>query len=75
MTKKYELVTTDTVKSCDGRTLYRIRALVAIAASGVAVGDLGVVVRYGIDSIKDQIDREHIIAAHDLVTALWRAQQ
>ena len=41
MTKKYELVKTDTVKSWDGRTLYRIRALVAIAAFGVSVGDLG----------------------------------
>ena len=39
--KKYELLTTDTMKSWDGRTLYRIRALAAIAAIGVAAGDLG----------------------------------
>ena len=39
--KKYELVKTDTVKSWDGRTLYRIRALIAIAALGVSPGDLG----------------------------------
>ena len=39
--KKYELVKTDTVKSWDGRTLYRIRAVAAIAALGIAIGDLG----------------------------------
>ncbi|KXV71403.1 hypothetical protein AD952_09260 [Acetobacter cerevisiae] len=38
--KKYEL-TDETTKSWDGRTLHRIRALVAIAAFGVSVGDLG----------------------------------
>ena len=39
--KKYELLDSDTVRSWDGRTLKRIRALVAIAAIGVQVGDLG----------------------------------
>ena len=38
--KKYELVPEDTVKSWDGRTLFRIRALVAIGAT-FAVDDLG----------------------------------
>ncbi|MFT8333284.1 MAG: hypothetical protein ABF627_07115, partial [Acetobacter malorum] len=38
--KKYEL-TDETTKSWDGRTLRRIRALVAIASIGVSVGDLG----------------------------------
>ena len=38
-TKKYEL--TDETKIVNGVTLYRIRALVAIAAIGVAAGDLG----------------------------------
>ncbi|MBS0966169.1 hypothetical protein JK165_08730 [Acetobacter okinawensis] len=38
--KKYEL-TDETTKSWDGRTLYRIRALVAIASIDVAAGDLG----------------------------------
>ena len=37
---KYELLTNDTVKSWDGRTLFRIRALVAIGLH-VAAGDLG----------------------------------
>ena len=40
MTKKYELVQDDTVKTLDGRTLFRIRALVAIGQH-VAAGDLG----------------------------------
>ena len=39
--KKYELIPDDTVRSWDGRTLFRIRALVAIAAFGVAVGEVG----------------------------------
>ena len=39
--KKYELLDSDTVKSWDGRTLKRIRALAAIASIGVQVGDLG----------------------------------
>ena len=39
--KKYELLENDTVKSWDGRTLKRIRALTAIAAIGVQAGDLG----------------------------------
>jgi len=39
MTKKYELVNGDTKEWC-GRTLYRIRALIAIGLS-VASGDLG----------------------------------
>ena len=39
--KKYELVPEDTVTTPDGRTLFRIRALVAIAALGVSPGDLG----------------------------------
>ena len=38
---KYELLADDTVKSWDGRTLFRIKALVAIAAFGVSAGDLG----------------------------------
>ena len=38
--KKYELVATDTI-NVGGRTLYRIRALVAIAALGVLAGDTG----------------------------------
>ncbi|ASL39293.1 MULTISPECIES: hypothetical protein [Acetobacter] len=38
--KKYEL-TDETTTSWDGRTLHRIRALVAIASIGVAAGDLG----------------------------------
>lgn len=38
--KKYEL-TDETTKSWDGRTLRRIRALVAIASMGVSAGDLG----------------------------------
>ncbi|MCX5614413.1 hypothetical protein [Bombella saccharophila] len=39
MSKKYEL-TDDTIEH-DGRTLYRIRALVDIPAIGVSAGDLG----------------------------------
>jgi len=38
--KKYEFVEGDT-KVVAGRTLHRIRALVAIASMGVAAGDLG----------------------------------
>ncbi|WP_199798633.1 hypothetical protein, partial [Acetobacter pasteurianus] len=38
--KKYEL-TDETTRSWDGRTLHRIRALVAIASIGVAAGELG----------------------------------
>ena len=38
--KKYELVEADSIEWM-GRKLYRIRALVAIAALGVAAGDLG----------------------------------
>ena len=41
MSKKYELVKTDTVKSWDGRTLYRIKALREIVSLGIAVGALG----------------------------------
>ena len=40
-----------------------------------AMGHLGVVVRYGLDAITDPIDRDHIIAAHELVVALWKAQR
>ena len=39
--RKYELVKDDAVKTLDGRTLFRIRALVAMTAIGVAAGDLG----------------------------------
>ena len=39
MIKKYEL--TDETIECDGRTLYRIRALVPILSAGVSAGDLG----------------------------------
>ena len=41
MTKKYEFVPGDEITIAPGRTVKRIRALVAIAAFGVAVGDLG----------------------------------
>jgi hypothetical protein len=41
MTKKYKLLKDDTIKSVDDRTLYRIQALISIAAIGVAKGDLG----------------------------------
>ena len=40
-----------------------------------AMGHLGVVVRYGLDAIPDKLDRDRIIAAHELVTALWRANR
>ena len=40
MNKKYELLDSDTVQSWDGRTLKRIKALVAIGLS-VSAGDLG----------------------------------
>ena len=39
--RKYELVKDDTIKTFDGRTMFRIRAIVAMAAIGVAAGDLG----------------------------------
>ncbi len=39
MIKKYEL--TDETIQHDGRTLYRIRALVRILSAGVSAGDLG----------------------------------
>lgn len=40
-----------------------------------AMGHLACVARYGLLSIPDQVDRDHIIAAHELVTALWRANR
>ena len=40
-TKKYEFVPEDTVKSSDGKTLTRIKALVAIPLHNVKIGDLG----------------------------------
>ncbi|GBQ85503.1 hypothetical protein AA14337_3088 [Acetobacter malorum DSM 14337] len=40
ITKKYEL-TDETVTTGNGRTLHRIRALIAMPAIGVSVGDLG----------------------------------
>ena len=39
--KKYTLVKSDTVTTLDGRKLFRIKAAVAIAALGIAKGDLG----------------------------------
>lgn len=39
--KHFELIADDTVTSRDGRKLFRIRALVAIATLGVSIGDLG----------------------------------
>ena len=39
--KKYTLVKSDTVTTWDGRKLFRIKAAVAIAALGIAKGDLG----------------------------------
>lgn len=39
MSKKYEL--TDETRSFEGRTLYRIRAVAAIAALGISAGDFG----------------------------------
>lgn len=39
--KKYTLVKSDTVTTWDGRKPFRIKAAVAIAAIGVAKGDLG----------------------------------
>ena len=39
--RKYELVKDDTIKTFDGRTMFRIRAIVAMDAIGVAAGDLG----------------------------------
>ena len=39
--KKYTLVKSDTVTTWDGRTLYRIKAKVAIASLGIAAGTLG----------------------------------
>ena len=39
--KKYTLVKSDTVTTWDGRKLFRIKALAAIAAFGIAKGDLG----------------------------------
>ena len=40
-----------------------------------AMSHLATVVRYGLDGIPDKIDRDHIIAAHELVSALWRANR
>ena len=41
MTNKYEFVPGDEITIAPGRTVKRIRALVAIAAFGVSAGDLG----------------------------------
>ena len=41
MTNKYEFVPGDEITIAPGRTVKRIRALVAITAIGVAVGDVG----------------------------------
>ena len=40
MNKKYELVKTDTIQTPSGKTLFRVRALIAIG-SNVSAGDLG----------------------------------
>jgi hypothetical protein len=42
-----------------------------IAALESAMGHLDIVVRYGLGEINDRLDREHIVAAHELVAQLW----